>query len=208
MLMFRQTLVLASVFTLGLGAQAWALDCSQFAINPMASMSLGAPVRSAAGGCAVLQRNGLPVPDPRCTPGAINPTVTAAVLANPEFRTRCVRNNATTEAEKAAAYTWYDQPHPRNNRGPDQTCELDHLVPLELGGADTLDNIWPQCGPAGVPLPERFFKRKDTVENYLSFMVKHNETGLAAAQRGIAANWTQYLAAAEAMCPGGRCPYR
>ncbi len=27
--------------------------------------------------------------------------------------------------------------------GP-QGCEVDHLISLELGGADTVDNLWPQ----------------------------------------------------------------
>jgi len=52
---------------------------------------------------------------------------------------------------------------------------LDHLISLELGGADTLDNIWPQCGPSGVALPQRFFKEKDTVENFLAMQVREAE---------------------------------
>jgi hypothetical protein len=27
---------------------------------------------------------------------------------------------------------------------PNASCELDPLVPLEMGSADSLDNIWPQ----------------------------------------------------------------
>jgi hypothetical protein len=30
---------------------------------------------------------------------------------------------------------------PHGNSGSNQVCELDHLVPLELGGADGLGNI-------------------------------------------------------------------
>src|SRR5215472_6382598 len=42
-----------------------------------------------------------PVPDPRCTPGAINPTLTVDILRDPAFRTTCVRDNATTATQKA-----------------------------------------------------------------------------------------------------------
>ena len=149
--------------------------------------------------------NGFPIPDPSCTPGAINPTLTADVLRNPAFRTSCVRNNTTTEAEKNQTYAWYGTPHPEHNTGPTQTCELDHLISLELGGADTLDNIWPQCGPGGVPVSQEYFKQKDMVENYLAKQVKDGSIELAAAQKGISTDWTQYLDAARAACPGGRC---
>ena len=64
------------------------------------------------------------------------------------------------EEEKATTYKWYNLPFPSNNSGANQICEFDQLFSLELGGADTLDNIWPQCGPSGVALPQRFFKEK------------------------------------------------
>jgi hypothetical protein len=59
-----------------------------------------------------------------------------------------------------------------NNHGEDQTCELDHLVPLALGGADTLDNIWPECGPSQAVFIKPYFELKDMVENYLATKVK------------------------------------
>ncbi len=85
---------------------------------------------------------------------------------------------------------------PADNNGQNQVCELDHLVPLELGGADGLGNIWPQCGPDETALKSRFFKRKDVVENYLAAKVRSGAMPLEDAQRGIAADWTQYLDAA------------
>ena len=84
---------------------------------------------------------------------------------------------------------------PQHNSGSNQTCELDHLVPLELGGADGLGNIWPECGPDGVPLDERYFKAKERVENYLAGEVKAGRMSLEDAQRGIASDWTRYLTA-------------
>jgi hypothetical protein len=72
---------------------------------------------------------------------------------------------------------------------------LDHLISLELGGADTLGNIWPQCGPSGIVLAKRYFKIKDAVENYLAVQVRSGDMPLADAQHGIATDWTQYIAA-------------
>jgi hypothetical protein len=176
-------------------------NCSHFNIDARASQPLRAvTLPPAESGCHTRLLNGLPVPDPKCTPGAINPTITAEVLRDPAFRTACVRQQVTAEHEKAQTYNWYSIPHPVNNGRGSQSCELDHLVSLELGGADTLDNIWPQCGPPGMPLAQRYFKQKDIVENFLSWRVKRGEMDLTQAQKGIASNWTQYLTQAKQHC--------
>jgi len=151
-------------------------------------------------GCTTQTKSGFPVPDPKCTPGAVNPTVTLAVLKNTSFGTGCIRNCATTESDKNVTYSQYGIPHPANNQDATQVCELDHLVPLELGGADTLDNIWPQCGPNQVPLAKRYFKEKDKVENYLADQVKTGKMNLEKAQTAIAADWTQFLGEAQSFC--------
>ena len=147
--------------------------------------------------CEVQIRNGFPVPDPRCTPGGVNPALTVETLRGPSWRTRAIRNCATSESQKHIAYRWYGVHKPRVNSNENQVCELDHLVPLELGGADDFGNIWPECGPDNVALRERYFKRKDRVENYLAAQVRSGRMSLDAAQRGIATDWTQYLKKAE-----------
>lgn len=140
------------------------------------------------------------MPDPKCTPGAVNPTITVQVLKDPSFRTGCIRNCVTTERDKAATYRLYGVAYPTNNQGPNQVCELDHLVPLALAGADTLDNIWPQCGPNHVPLMKRYFKQKDMVENYLADQVKTGQMNLGKAQTAIATDRTQFLGEATDFC--------
>ncbi len=150
----------------------------------------------AEGACFTHTHNGNVLPDPACTPGGINPSVTEATLRDRSFSTRCDRNCATSEAEKHVAYRWYAIAQPHGNSGENQVCELDHLVPLELGGADGMGNLWPECGPDGATLNERQFKRKDLVENYLAEAVRAGRMPLAEAQRGIAEDWTRYLAAA------------
>jgi hypothetical protein len=179
-------------------AQVTCATCPVASVQPTATHAFAAADTSH--GCKIGTRNGLPIPDPACTPGAFNPSVTLLVLKNPNFRTHCVRDCITTEARKSATYQLYGVPHPSNNTDQNQTCELDHLVPLELGGADSLDNIWPQCGPNNVPLEQRYFKQKDMVENYLADQARNGKMGLAKAQSAIAHDWTQFLSAAKTFC--------
>ena len=160
----------------------------------------------ADGECHVSSRNGYPIPDPQCTPGGRNSTVTLGVMQDPGWRTRCIRDCEVSQSKKHTAYSWYGIPNPLRNSGSNQVCELDHLVPLELGGADGMGNIWPQCGPDDAELRNRYFKLKDRVENYLADEVKSGRMPLDAAQRGIASDWTQYLEEANRYCAnGGRC---
>ncbi|HKW17336.1 MAG TPA: HNH endonuclease signature motif containing protein [Terriglobales bacterium] len=181
-------------------------NCPQ--INQSGDHSFRPWNKPAENSCHAVERNGFPMPDPKCTPGAFNPSLKLAVLKNPDFRTGCVRNDTTTEDAKAETYNWYSISHPTGNEGENQTCELDHLVPLYLGGADTLDNIWPQCGPDGAALDDRYFKEKDKVEYYLGRQVRAGTMSLSAAQRGIANDWTQYLSKAKKFCSSGKCDFR
>ena len=160
--------------------------------------------------CHVQTRNSTAFPDPSCTPGAFNPSVTLSVLKNPDFKTGCLRNHATTEGEKNATdkdntYDYYGIPRNMNSQGHGQVCELDHFIPLYLGGADTLDNIWPQCGPTGASGENLYFKKKDKVEVYLGDQVRAGKMTLPAAREGIVKDWTQYSEAARDYCASNKC---
>ena len=139
--------------------------------------------------CHIGKKNDFPWPDPKCTPGAFNPSVTVETLTSKKFVTDCIRNKATSEKEKGKTYETYDVAHP--SRADAGTCELDHLVPLELGGADTLDNIWPQCGTA--ESGDVYFRTKDKVETCIAKKVKAGDMDLDNARKKIAADWTQFL---------------
>lgn len=167
--------------------------------------TLGPHATPANGSCKMGEKNGYPIPDIQCTPGAINPTVTLAVLKNANFRTCCLRDKVESETAKKVAYGWYGLQAPSNNTGASMTCELDHLVPLELGGGDSMDNIWPQCGPNTASLNDRYFKQKDQVEFYLADEVKTGAMDLSKAQHAIAADYTQFLAAAKQYCASHPC---
>jgi hypothetical protein len=160
-------------------------------------------------GCRTSIKGGYPLPDSNCTPGAVNPTVTLAVLQAGSFRTPCERNVISSMHEKNATYTAYDIVHPAHNTGNTQICELDHLVSLEIGGSDGISNIWPQCGPDDVGLRLRYFKQKDMVEDYIAALIKDHtidtDEKLKSYQQGIATDWTQYLNDANTYW-GGRRP--
>jgi hypothetical protein len=99
-------------------------------------------------------------PNPQLTPGTMNPAVTQANITQNickvGWSTSTVRDTQSTPAEKNTTYQTYGIPHPTNNSGANQTCELDHLISIENGGGDGLKNIWPECGPANVALAKRF----------------------------------------------------
>jgi hypothetical protein len=67
--------------------------------------------------------------------------------------------------------------------------EVDHLIPLELGGDNTIANLWPE--PAE---PRPGFHEKDRVENYLHAKVCTGEMFIEDAQRRIASDWLSVLA--------------
>ena len=60
--------------------------------------------------------------------------------------------------------------------------EIDHLVPRQLGGADTEANLWPQ--------PLRQARLKDRAENRAHREVCDGRADLAEVQRQMARDWT------------------
>jgi hypothetical protein len=116
------------------------------------------------------------LPDPRCSPGAYDPQITTAVLCAPGYSTRSYRppSSETSRFKRQVAYPAYGIP-------AGTRTELDHLVPLELGGANEASNLWPEPYPAA--------HAKDRVENRLHAAVCDGTVDLRAAQVAIASNW-------------------
>lgn len=202
--LLRASLAGALIFSFApLRAEEPPAVCKTFKIDDKGSEPLHAA--TAKENCKLGAHMKIPVPDPACTPGAINPSVTTAIVRDSNFTAKCLRKDVTSQAEKETTYAAYAIARPANNEGQNHICELDHLVPLQLGGADTLDNVWPQCGPPGMMMENRYFKEKNKVEDYLLMMVKIGKMELGDAQKGIAADWTQYSAAARKFCMGAMC---
>ena len=106
--------------------------CDQFNVDGRASAPLRTVSLPPQQTCTLHTNNGFPVPDPNCTPGAINPTLTIEVLRDRSFTTRCIRDAATQEVEKATTYEWYNLPHPSNNSGDATNLRIG---PSDLTGA-------------------------------------------------------------------------
>lgn len=125
------------------------------------------------------------LPDSRCTPGAVDPHVTQSNLDGticvPGY-TRTVRPPvAVTNAIKRERMRAYGL------TGPRSLYELDHLVPLELGGApSSVANLWPEPwgGPHGAHV-------KDAEENALRRAVCNGSITLVAAQARIVSEWSR-----------------
>lgn len=63
-------------------------------------------------------------------------------------------------------------------------CEVDHLISLELGGSNSIKNLWPQPY-----LPRPGAHEKDEVENYLHRQVCAGRIPIQEAQKEIATDW-------------------
>ena len=123
------------------------------------------------------------LPDPACTPGAIFPDATVDKICVPGYSSS-VRN--VSSSTKDAVFAEYGIA----SHEPGQ-YEVDHLISLELGGSNSIANLWPE--PAD---PRPGFHEKDRVENYLHDQVCSGKMSLQKAQSDIATNWQQYLSVA------------
>lgn len=139
--------------------------------------------------CFYSHEKGNLLPDPGCTPGAINPEIVAdpsgdhrlvngveVNICAKGFNTKPFRK--TTESMKrkvCAEYGSKDCPDPKKG-------EIDHLVPLELGGEDAVTNLWWQ------PAPEYHVKDWQ-VEDKLKPLVCHRKMTLKQAQDCIRTDW-------------------
>ena len=63
--------------------------------------------------------------------------------------------------------------------------ELDHLIPLELGGGNAATNLWPQPYHRGTGSADV----KDHLENHLHALVCSGQVRLVAAQTAMAGDW-------------------
>ena len=143
-------------------------------------------LQPAPGSCHYTYSGADPLPDPRCTPGAINPQVNqgsiSSTICQSGYTTSIRPPESITGDEKvasAAAYSYTGSLH---------TAEYDHLISLELGG-DPNDpaNLWVE--PNDRPSATSTYNSKDSLENKLHRLVCSGQITLATAQQAIATNW-------------------
>jgi Protein of unknown function (DUF3761) len=117
-------------------------------------------------------------PDRHCSPGAYYSRLTKGVICSASFRTGTIRNvpqaeKFRVEREYGMAATYYGY-----------TIEIDHIVPLELGGSNAIANLFPEPGSGTAN-----YHTKDALENRAKAEVCAGTLSLRAARRGFAMNW-------------------
>ncbi len=133
------------------------------------------------------------LPDPALTPGAVRTTDMADVCM--DRRTRQYRHWSREQADRIMQE--YGLPP-----GPySQSYELDHLIPLAIGGADEDSNLWPE--PRRSIEPEWNAERKDRLEWRMADMVCGGQISLATAQKAIRDNWVDAYRTYMPKAPAG-----
>ncbi|HEX4862632.1 MAG TPA: hypothetical protein VFV02_01080 [Acidimicrobiales bacterium] len=133
--------------------------------------------------CHLHLEYGYGLPDPTCTPGALNAAVNQANIG----QTICA-TGWTSTVRPPESYTESLKRAQMSEYGETQSIrdyEEDHLVPLELGGAPSdPHNLWPEPGASPNP--------KDDVESAAKHAVCDERMTLASAQRQIASDWVAF----------------
>ena len=136
-----------------------------------------------AGACAILLAASAALagdlPDPKITPGLADPALTKDVICASTFNTKAIRN--VPSARKKAIYKVYGMAFDE----PPCPCEIDHLIPLALGGSNRPRNLWPQSDST---MPWNSIV-KDRLERELHNEVCAGAIELEAAQHEIATDW-------------------
>jgi hypothetical protein len=138
-----------------------------------------AAVALAATATAAPAQDAIVYPDPSLTPGTIRTTDVNAICSTD---TRTLRHGSRERSDLIFAL-YHIAPADQIN------YTLDHLIPLEIGGADVVDNIWPE--PRRSLAGEWDDTRKDELERRLGVLVCDGELDVREAQRAIAEDWTE-----------------
>lgn len=141
--------------------------------SPLPTKLLGKRTKTA--GCRV--RDSLP--DPACTPGAVLVGAGEKQICKSGYSATVRDVSAKT---KSAIYAEYGIPAKHYGR----PYQIDHLVPLGLGGSNDPANLWPE---AGSPAPG--FTVKDRLDRRLPQLVCKSDMVLPTAQIAIARGWTK-----------------
>lgn len=133
------------------------------------------------------------VPDPVKTPGDVL-TTDPKVICQPGY-TQTVRN--VPQALKEQVYRSYGITSREKGE-----YEVDHLISLELGGSNSVRNLWPESYKTA-PLNARV---KDTLENKLHDLACLGKITFPEAQQAIARDWRAAYVKYVGPLPGGTPP--
>jgi len=137
--------------------------------------------------------HGADLPDKIKTPGVVSAYLATQQLCAKDFRTKPLRN--VSRDKKKFIFTSYGincimggKPIEKTDDlslAACKTFEIDHLVPLALGGQNSVKNLWPQSY-SGRPYNAHV---KDALENHMRALVCKGRIRLADAQACLMDNW-------------------
>jgi hypothetical protein len=121
------------------------------------------------------------LPDRRCSPGAYYNRLTKAVICSSRFHTR--RVHRLPPSRKYAVEREYGLPAGFFRRA----LEIDHIVPLRLGGSNNVANLFPEEYAFANHAPG--YPAKDRLDTRLHALVCAGRIRLRVAQRRVAEDW-------------------
>jgi hypothetical protein len=117
--------------------------------------------------------------DAACTPGDVE-TYDLDVVCKQSTKNR----RDVSESVRRQVFEEYGIDYPP----PKGAYEVDYLISLELGGSNSIKNLWPEAAE-----PKPGFHQKDNLENLLHRQVCRGEIKLEDAQERISKDWlTEY----------------
>lgn len=153
--------------------------------NPSISQALGYQTKTS--GCV----SAFGLPDPACSPGAVEPNATTDQICAPGY------SSGVGDVPDALGNQVYAE-YGIASYSPGQ-YEIDHIIPLDLGGSNDISNLFPEAAD-----PRPGFHEKDLVENWLHDQVCSGAILLPDAQFAIARNWLQFCG--QRLNPEGGTP--
>lgn len=121
------------------------------------------------------------LPNPELTPGAVADNLSLGAICSTKWGIDQRHVTAKMKHEVFLSYGYL-----AGNKDPRCLCEVDHLLARELGGSDTVDNLWVQSyrGPWNAHM-------KDRLETKVHKLICTGAMTLAKARASFRSDWTK-----------------
>jgi len=127
------------------------------------------------------------IPNLQITPGAVRAGLSKTKICSIKWGKDERHVTAAMKRQVFAAYGYSGYDDPRCVPAGKRTCEIDHLISRELGGADEVSNLWPQAygtSPWNAVL-------KDKLENRLHKELCAGNITLKSARDMLVTDWRE-----------------
>lgn len=132
----------------------------------------------------ILPVNADVLPDKSLSPGKSNPELTKEVICSKNFTTKDYRN--VSSGLKQKIYNEYNTEPNKGICGGSEGCEVDHIIPLTIGGSNDKENLWVQPFNGQLNAHD-----KDQLEVRLHRLVCSDIIDLQQAQNEISSDWVK-----------------